>query len=214
MNIESGPDPDVAAAERARDSLTTVVAGMQKVVDKLTGIKEFNVNSSPQIRDYFQPEQQADGNWCTHEGIILPKTKTGGASLDANVMFLGYRDDVPDLIKAADLFVMPSYMEGLCTSLLDAMFAGVPIVTTGAGGIADVVAATDPNGPYAFLAPARDDRALAEAILTALSNPKQSARIAASAERRAQTLFGHDQMVDGTLDVYREWLARDQSYAA
>jgi glycosyltransferase involved in cell wall biosynthesis len=67
------------------------------------------------------------------------KAQVTRLGLESCTMFLGYRHDVPDMIQAADLFVMPSLTEGLGTSLLDAMFARVPIVTTGAGGIADVI---------------------------------------------------------------------------
>ena len=130
------------------------------------------------------------------------------------VMFLGYRDDIPDLIKAADLFVMPSHMEGLCTSLLDAMFARVPIVTTGAGGIADVVHVTGDQPPIAHLAAPRDNVAIAVAILRALTNRGETEKHVEAAFKRAHAHFTDDCMVEGTLAVYREWLAKSDAHAA
>ncbi len=106
-----------------------------------------------------------------------------------HVRFLGYRDDVPDLIHAADVFVLPSHLEGLCTTLIDVMLAGRTIVTTTAGGIPDLVGANDVDGePVAWLAPPRNPAALAETILRALASADQCAvhaRAGAAARRAA-----------------------------
>ncbi len=67
------------------------------------------------------------------------------------VRFLGYRNDVPDLLQAADLFVMPSHLEGLCSTLIDAMFAKVPIVATTAGGIPEILDGAPGEQPVATL---------------------------------------------------------------
>jgi glycosyltransferase involved in cell wall biosynthesis len=125
----------------------------------------------------------------------------------SRVRFLGYRDDVPDLIHAADVFVLPSHMEGLCTTLIDVMLAGRTIVTTTAGGIPDLVGPNDADGgPAAWLAPPRDPPALAEAIVRALSSPEQAAAMRQRARLRAERLFTADRMVEATLAVYREVL--------
>ena len=67
------------------------------------------------------------------------EAETRRLGISQTVAFLGFRDDVPDLLRAADLFVIPSHMEGLCSTLIDAMFARVPIVATRAGGIPEVL---------------------------------------------------------------------------
>ena len=64
--------------------------------------------------------------------------------IGSHVRFLGFRDDVYDLIHAADLFVMPTYREGLCSTLIDVMLAGRPIVATTAGGIPDLLGRSSP----------------------------------------------------------------------
>jgi glycosyltransferase involved in cell wall biosynthesis len=123
------------------------------------------------------------------------------------VRFLGYRDDVPDLIHAADLFVLPSHLEGLCTTLIDVMLAGRTMVTTTAGGIPDLVGAhADDGAPVAWLAPPRDPAALAETILHALASPDHSAAMCERARRRAERFFTADRMVEATLEVYGELL--------
>ena len=127
--------------------------------------------------------------------------------VDANVRFLGYRSDVPDLIEAADLFVMPSHLEGLCSSLIDAMLAGRPIVTTTAGGIPDLVGNDRPNEPpLAWMVPPRDPAALAEAILEALGPGEECAERSQRAQRRAERRFTADHMVEATLAAYGQTL--------
>jgi glycosyltransferase involved in cell wall biosynthesis len=129
------------------------------------------------------------------------------------VRFLGYRSDIPDLLRAADLFVMPSRLEGLCTSLVDAMFARVPIVTTGAGGIADAIGLDLPHGPVAFTARPCDPESLAEAIVLALRS-SDSAELTERAFVRASENFTHRHMVESTLAVYRELLPAARRCAA
>ncbi len=125
--------------------------------------------------------------------------------VQAHVRFLGFRNNVYDLIQAADLFVLPSHLEGLCSTLIDAMLARRPIVTTTAGGIPDLVGDDESgDGPVAWTVPPRDPQALAAAICRALGSPEESARMQKRARRRAEERFTADCMVDGTLAVYRE----------
>jgi glycosyltransferase involved in cell wall biosynthesis len=81
--------------------------------------------------------------------------------LGPSVRFLGVRSDVPAVMSAADAFVMSSAWEGMPMVLLEAAAAGLPIVATAVGGNHEVVR----DGDTGFLVPARDDVALAEAML-------------------------------------------------
>ena len=128
--------------------------------------------------------------------------------LAQHVRFLGFRRDVPQLIQAADLLVMPSLSEGLCSSLIDAMLGGLPIVTTTVGGIAELVGPDQlSNAPVAWPVPERDSAALAEAVGTALADPQERATRATRARQRAQVRFTAERMVERTLEVYQELLA-------
>lgn len=120
------------------------------------------------------------------------------------VRFPGFRRDVPALLKAMDLFVMPSHMEGLGTSVLDAMAAGVPVVGTEAGGIPESVVHEETG----LLCPVRDGEALARAILRMLGDPELAARCARNARAKVRAEFSTDAMVEGTLSVYADLLAR------
>jgi glycosyltransferase involved in cell wall biosynthesis len=129
--------------------------------------------------------------------------------IDSRVRFLGYRDDVPDLLRAADLFVLPSHLEGLGTTLMDAMLAGVPIVCTTAGGMKEVVGADGSlDEPVAWTCPPRDAEALQQALLSALQAEDVRHGRVRRARRRAERLFTADAMVEGNLRVYRELLKR------
>jgi L-malate glycosyltransferase len=122
----------------------------------------------------------------------------------SHVRFLGFRNDVYDLIHAADVFVLPSHLEGLCSTLIDVMLAKRTIVTTTAGGIPDLVSGDEHCGPVAWMVPPREPKALSETILRALASPEECARMQALAFRRAEQRFTADCMVEGTMAVYRE----------
>jgi glycosyltransferase involved in cell wall biosynthesis len=125
----------------------------------------------------------------------------------SHVRFLGYRDDVADLIRAADLFVLPSHLEGLCSTLIDVMLAQRTIVTTTAGGIPELVGGDGlGGGPVAWLASPRNGPALAEIILRALASPVECDAMRRRARDRAVQRFTADCMVDASLAVYREAL--------
>jgi glycosyltransferase involved in cell wall biosynthesis len=133
----------------------------------------------------------------------------------AHVDFLGFRDDVPDLIAACDLFVISSHLEGLCSSIVDGMFASRPIVATRAGGIPDLMGETfAPELPVGWTAPTKDPALLAETIVEASGLPEERKLRCRRAFDRAQRLFTADTMVDRTLEVYRQCIERRAVAAA
>jgi L-malate glycosyltransferase len=118
------------------------------------------------------------------------------------VRLLGFREDAQALLEQFTLFALPSHLEGLCTSLLDAQALGVPIVATRVGGIPDVVR----DGASGRLVPAREPAALAAAIVEALEDGALRASWA-SAGRVSVRDFTADRMVERTLEEYRTLLA-------
>lgn len=124
------------------------------------------------------------------------------------VTFLGYRQDVPDLVQAADLFVLPSLAEGLCSTLVDVMLAGRPIVASAVGGVPEVLgAAGGGTQPVGRLVAPRDVPGLAAAICESIAGSANLAGQLARARERALRHFTADRMVDETLAVYQEVLA-------
>lgn len=131
------------------------------------------------------------------------KRLAGELDLGSHVVFAGYLDNLAPLYAAADLFVMSSHLEGLCTSILDSMLAGVPVVATRTGGIPEIVR----HGVNGLLAPPRDPAELAAAMATALGNPMLRAGFAGEGRGTVMRGFTHDSMVEGTLAAYRDILA-------
>ena len=135
------------------------------------------------------------------------QTRARQLGIDSHVRFLGYRHDIPDLLMAADLFVMPSLTEGFCSVLIEAMLAGVPIVTTAVGGIPEVVGSDGSSAdPVAWTVPAGDSQALSAAILEALASPQGRSQRGLRGKQRALAQFTANRMVEKTLKVYRELL--------
>jgi glycosyltransferase involved in cell wall biosynthesis len=122
--------------------------------------------------------------------------------LSGSVVFTGFRDDVPRIVAAADLFVLPSEHEGLPLALLEAMTAGKPCVATAVGGVPEVVR----DGHDGLLVPPRDSAALAEAMSMLLTDEPLRSRVGASA-REGTARFDAKRAVTRMEEVYEE-LAR------
>jgi glycosyltransferase involved in cell wall biosynthesis len=101
------------------------------------------------------------------------------------VLFLGFRPDVPDLLQAADLCVIPSRLEGICSTLVEAMLAARPVVTTLAGGMGEIALSAPGEPPLAWTVPPANPHALATAIDQALSSPDERRLRADRAHRHA-----------------------------
>ncbi len=111
--------------------------------------------------------------------------QTFGHLGEGHLQLLGYRDDMPKLMNAADLLVHPANQEPLGRVLLEAAAAGLPIVATHVGGTAEILQ----GGESALLVPPGDPEALAEAILQMAADPALRTRLAANARRRILEKF-------------------------
>ncbi|MBA3641427.1 MAG: glycosyltransferase [Acidobacteriota bacterium] len=125
-------------------------------------------------------------------------------NLEKHVILAGFRPDVLSLHKAFDVFVMSSITEGLGTSLLDAMACGRPIVGTTAGGMPEVVQ----DGKTGILVPPRNDRVMADAIITLLKDPALRDRMGTAGRALANARFSAERMVADTLLAYRDVVGR------
>lgn len=127
--------------------------------------------------------------------------------LDQVVKFLGYRHDVPDLVQAADVFVLPSLMEGLCSTLVDVMLARRPIVACSVGGVPEVLdAEASSAAPLGRLVAPGNAAALAIAICETIDRLPSLGDQLDQARECALRQFTTDRMVDETLAVYQDVL--------
>jgi glycosyltransferase involved in cell wall biosynthesis len=122
--------------------------------------------------------------------------------LGEHVRFLGLRKDIPHLLQAADLFLLTSVSEGIPLTVIEAMAAGLPVVSTQVGGTAEVIV----EGETGLLAPAGDDAALAERVLELAADPALGQRLGERGRERARALFSEGRMSERYLQLYEEML--------
>jgi glycosyltransferase involved in cell wall biosynthesis len=119
--------------------------------------------------------------------------------IEKNVILAGFRQDVLQLAKTADLFAMSSVTEGLGSTVLDAMAMKLAIVGTDAGGIPEAVV----HGETGLLVPTGDARALAGAIVRLLKDKALRERMGEAGLARVTAQFGVARLLSGTLRAYQ-----------
>lgn len=124
--------------------------------------------------------------------------------LKQNVIFLGSRRDVPEIIPIFNVFVLSSLSEGLPIALLEAMAAGIPVVATKVGGIPEVII----DGRTGLLVPSRSPEELAEAILAILLDRKKAVSMGIAGRGRVEEQFNlkntsrrYEQVYDETINT-------------
>jgi len=117
-----------------------------------------------------------------------------------NLHFLGWREDVPQILRASDVFVLPSLREAFGLVLLEAMASSVAVIATDNGGTKDIIE----DGKTGYLVPPANSDRLAEAIRTILRNPDQKRDMEKAALERVKSLFTADVMARKTLSVYQK----------
>jgi glycosyltransferase involved in cell wall biosynthesis len=132
--------------------------------------------------------------------------ETAGAyRLGGRVRFLGHREDVPRLLAAADMLVLPSAYEGLPNVVLEAMRFRKPVVATAAPGTTEVVV----DGETGLLVPIGDQVRLARAIRDLARDPAMARRLGEAGRARAEAHFTAAAMIDQFAGLY-EQLARSK----
>ena len=124
--------------------------------------------------------------------------QVSAAGLEQRVHFLGYRDDIAQILRAADVLAMTSDQEGLPIVLLEAMALGCPIVATAVGEIPRVLR----NGRDAWLVPPDNLPALTDALREALGAPHVARERATLAQAQFQRRFSRESMGKQYLEIY------------
>jgi len=132
-------------------------------------------------------------------GIRLKIAQYG---MDAAVIFAGFRDDVPALLPLLDVFVLPSWREGMPRTIIEAMASGLPVVATDIRGCREEVV----DGETGLLVPPRDAAALAEALIRLLTDRALARRMGAAGRQRAVNLYDERLVIDRQLQAYRVML--------
>lgn len=124
--------------------------------------------------------------------------------LASKLVLLGEREDVPEILAASDIFVLPSDWEGLPLTIIEAMMAGLPIAATRVGGVPELVE----DGVTGYLVPPQNSHALGEAIGKLLADPALRQHMGKAGRKHAVERFSLNQMLTRTEAVYEGALAR------
>ena len=112
--------------------------------------------------------------------------------------FVGVREDIADILAAADLFVLPSLSEGFPFVLLEALAMGRPVVASRVNGVPELIE----DHKTGLLVPARDPQALAAAIREVLSDPTAASKMGADGRAVVREWFTVDRMVANTTAIF------------
>jgi glycosyltransferase involved in cell wall biosynthesis len=131
------------------------------------------------------------------------EAQAAAAGLDGRIEFAGSRSDIPRTLGEFDVFVLPSYSEGLSIALLEAMAAGRPIVATAVGGTPEAIE----HGRSGLLVGPGDAPALAGAIERLLDDPALARRLGENARQRVDERFTIEANAERVWALYHKALA-------
>ena len=198
--LAAGAQPD--AADRAVGRRLLGVTGDQYAV-LLVGRLEYQKNQELALRAMaaVSPDDRRSIRlFLVGAGTEEIKLRGLARALDVEecVRFLGYRTDVPALLPAADLLLMTSLFEGMPLTLIEAMNAGVPILSTPWTGASDMLG----NGRFGFLSQGWEPQALAQELVRALANRAARGALASRAREYATQAFDIRRMARAHRDLY------------
>jgi len=140
---------------------------------------------SPNERDTRTKERIED---------ILEDKNIGG-----RLIMAGYRDDIPEILKISDIFVLPSYREGLPRSIIEAMAMSKPVIATNIRGCREEVV----DGITGFLVSPGDLNGLYSSIKKILDNPELARELGSNGRRRTEELYDEQKVIEKELKLFR-----------
>lgn len=172
-----------------------LIEAMQLVVKAIPGAKLLLVGDTLD-GDRDRKAKQAIGRLLEQNGLAC------------HVLFAGFTEDVPSVMSAIDLFVLPSHREGMPRTVIEAMASGKPVVATNIRGCREEVV----PGLTGLLVPVRESSELATAIISLLSNPELARQMGAEGRRRAYELFDERIVLDKQVKAYAEIIHKKLVY--
>jgi len=125
------------------------------------------------------------------------KKLTSDISLQ-NIIFTGFRDDIPEVIAAMDIFIIPSHAEAFGVALVEAMAMGKPSVCSNSDGILDIAV----DGKTGYLFENKDSEDLKNKIELLIQSPDTRKAFGEEARKRAIKHFDFDKLINGLVDIY------------
>ncbi|WP_166830302.1 glycosyltransferase [Thalassoroseus pseudoceratinae] len=185
-NLRSEVREELSLADS--DLVVMMVARLHPLKDHLTALEA--VRSLSKLRPDIKLVLVGDGEERPRIGSFIKEH-----SLASNVRALGTRTDVARLLSAADVFLLSSISEGIPLTIIEAMAARIPVVSTDVGGVGEMVT----HGVTGLLAPPKSPEAIAEQILTVSSDASLRDTLIENARAKAYETFS----LEGMLNAYR-----------
>jgi glycosyltransferase involved in cell wall biosynthesis len=187
--VEASAFPEKADRPDVRRVITVANLRPEKNHETLIAVAAQLASSCPNLR------YQIVGEGSRRAVLEKLAAKHGVTHL---VEFLGHRDDVPALLAAADIFVLPSRSEAFPNGAIEAMAAGLPVVASAVGGLLDLVE----TGRTGILVPPSDPEPLAVAIRTLYEDPQRAREMGREARREVRAQYSFERMVASFGDLY------------
>ena len=187
--------------------LVGTVGRMQPIKDQLTLARAFirALELSPASRDTLRLVMVGDGPLKAEAERLL------AAAGVAHLAWLpGARNDVADVLRGLDGFVLPSLGEGISNTILEAMASSLPVIATAVGGNGELVV----PGQTGVLVPAADVEFMARALLDQCADPARARAMGQAGRSRVENSFSMESMVASYLGVYDSLLGADKSVPA
>ncbi len=180
------------------------VGRMQSEKDQLTLARAFValMQMAPGSERQLRLVMIGDGPLRAAAADLLKK-----AGLSDVIWLPGDRNDVAEIMRGLDLFVLPSLAEGISNTILEAMASGLPVVATSVGGNPELVM----HGQTGTLVPPSDPNKMALAIHDYVLNPEKGKLQGSAARMRVEQFFGLDTMVKKYMDLYDRALERSRA---
>ncbi|MGZ8189869.1 MAG: TIGR03088 family PEP-CTERM/XrtA system glycosyltransferase [Methylococcaceae bacterium] len=187
----------------SRDEIIIGTVGrMHGVKDQLTLVKAFIMIclSEPALRQKLRLLIIGDGPLREQAVRLLEENR-----LMAQAWLPGERDDIAEIMRQLDIFVLPSQSEGISNTILEAMATGLPVIATHVGGNPELVA----DGITGQLTPANDEAAMADKILDYVQHQEKMREHGQNAQQRALLEFSLTAMVQRYQAVYDSLLTQE-----
>jgi glycosyltransferase involved in cell wall biosynthesis len=187
LGISSGPVIGMAARLTEQKGVIYLLQAVARLREQFPGLQVLIAGSGDQD-DYLKEAADELG-------------------IAGTVQFLGMRLDIPDLVRAFDVYVIPSIWEGLPMALLEAFAAGTPVVASNVGGVGKVIRHRE-NGS---LVPARDPEALAAELAHVLAHPQVRTKYREAGRQTFEENYSAEAMTRRYEAVYLAAVGRSES---
>jgi len=188
----------------------TVLLGLVGRIDPTKGQKE-TITALPEILARFPDFKLIIIGEITagHSDEFLKELKELVRSLgvEQNIIWAGFKTDVPTVLRALDIFIMPSYKESFGKVLIEAMAMGIPVISTDKGGPPEILS----QGECGLLVPPAEAKPIAEAILKYLDSEALRQQMIEKGRRKVEDFYSLTSVLDRLERLYNQTLGQPES---